>query len=416
MILIQSIKIDWILVNTGLQFITWGFFSLLLAEILRDVYHALCHQITWLSKWHNKHHAAYRRDLTIASQKAYIESQLYHDIVESVILVVLLTFVALLTKQWGLWLGVVYSITFLYGASLRYFQGTIDTDYNHLPGPLATIPSVWFVNRTYHWRHHFDDVNAYYSGVFSLVDKVLGTGLSLKGKTIAITGASGSLGKALTTQLIKQNAKVVALTTNPENISNHPGIKVIPWQLGKEIELKANLEKVDILIINHGINVYGDRTSAAMNNSYEINTFSALRLIDIFSETVTGPHAKATKEIWVNTSEAEVSPALSPLYELSKRALGDLVTLKRLNGVCIIRKLILGPFKSQLNPYGVMSSTQVAKGIVFLAQRDFRNIIVTVNPLTYLLFPIKEFTRWFYYKTFTKLTVSRNHESGSPIL
>ncbi|MFM7615609.1 MAG: sterol desaturase, partial [Synechococcales cyanobacterium] len=107
------------------------------------------------------------------------------------------------------------------------------------------------------------------------------------------------------TQLTKQNAKVVALTTNPENIPNHSGIKVIPWQLGNEIELKANLEKVDILIINHGINVYGDRTSAAMNNSYEINTFSALRLIDIFSETVTGPHAKATKEIWVNTSEAE---------------------------------------------------------------------------------------------------------------
>ena len=109
---------------------------------------------------------------------------------------------------------------------------------------------------------------------------MLGTGLSLKGKTIAITGASGSLGKALTTQLIKQNAKVVALTTNPENISNHPGIKVIPWQLGKEIELKANLEKVDILIINHGINVYGDRTSAAMNNSYEINTIPFATWVD----------------------------------------------------------------------------------------------------------------------------------------
>ncbi|NET01250.1 MAG: bifunctional sterol desaturase/short chain dehydrogenase [Sphaerospermopsis sp. SIO1G2] len=403
MILAQTFPIDRVLVNNSLQFIVWAILSLLLAEIIRDSYHALCHQVTWLAKWHNKHHAAYRRDLSLVSQQAYIESQLYHDIVESVILVVLLTIIALIFQHWGLLFGVVYSLTFLYGASLRYFQGTIDTDYNHLPGPLETIPSVWFVNRTYHWRHHFDDVNAYYSGVFSIVDKILGTGLSLKGKTIAVTGASGALGKALTTELInKYNAKVIALTTNPNKIDEQTGLKVITWDIGNELQLKEKLQKVDILIINHGINVYGDRTSNAINKSYQINTFSALKLIDTFSATITGPQAKATKEIWVNTSEAEVSPALSPLYELSKRALGDIVTLKRLDGNCVIRKLILGPFKSQLNPYGVMSPQRVAQGILFLAQRDFRNIIVTINPLTYLLFPIKEFSTWLYYRFFSQ--------------
>lgn len=404
---IQSrLNIDGILINTSLQFASWGLFSLLLTEVLRDIYHALCHQITWLAKWHNKHHAAYRRDLSLVSQKAYIDSQLYHDIVESSILVVILTVLALIAQQWGLWLGVAYTCTFLYGASLRYFQGTIDTDYNHLPGPLETIPSVWWVNRTYHWRHHFDDVNAYYSGVFPLVDKVLGTGLSLKGKTVALTGASGALGQALAAELLKHNAKVVALTTNPEKIQAQAGVKVVSWQLGNEAELKNSLEKVDILIINHGVNVYTNRTSAAIKNSYEVNTFSALQLIDIFSTTVTGGEAKATKEIWVNTSEAEVSPALSPLYELSKRALGDIVTLKRLDEVCVIRKLILGPFKSQLNPYGVMSASQVAQGILFLAKRDFRNIIVTINPLAYLLFPVKEFSTWLYYRVFSKTAKS----------
>ena len=402
MILAQSLTIDWVLVNNCVKFALWGVFSLLLAEIIRDSYHALCHQVTWLAKWHNKHHAAYRRDLTLVSQQAYLDSQLYHDIVESIILLVLLITVALVFRQWGLWLGVAYGGTFLYGASLRYFQGTIDTDYNHLPGPLAATPSVWFVNRTYHWRHHFDDVNAYYSGVFSLVDKILGTGLSLKGKTVALTGASGALGKALTAELIKHKAKVIALTTNPDKIEEQTGLKVMFWELGNEEELKANLQKVDILIINHGVNVYGDRTSTAIHNSYQVNTFSALRLIDIFSVTVTGSDAKATQEIWVNTSEAEVSPALSPLYEISKRALGDIITLKRLDGVCVIRKLILGPFKSQLNPFGVMSANQVAKGILFLAKRDFRNIIVTVNPLTYLLFPIKEFSTWLYYRVFSQ--------------
>ncbi|MBH8562832.1 bifunctional sterol desaturase/short chain dehydrogenase [Nostoc sp. CENA67] len=400
------LQIDWIVVNACLQFAIWGLFSVVLAEILRDSYHALCHQVNWLAKWHNKHHMAYRRDLSVVSLKAYQDSQLYHDILESGLLVVLLTVIALVVQQTGIWLGVAYACSFLYGASIRYFQGKIDTDYNHLPGPLVTIPSVWWVNRSYHWRHHFDDVNAYYSGVFPLVDKILGTGLSLKGKTVALTGASGALGQALAALLLKQNAKVVALTTNPEKLATHTGLKVVSWQLGQEDELRDSLEKVDILIINHGVNVYTSRTQEAINSSYEVNTFSALRLMDIFLTTVTGPQAKATKEIWVNTSEAEVSPALSPLYELSKRTLGNIVTLKRLDGDCIIRKLILGPFKSQLNPYGVMSAQQVAHAILFLARRDFRNIIVTINPLTYVLFPLKETSTWLYYRIFSKTAKS----------
>jgi monoglucosyldiacylglycerol epimerase len=395
-------QINGVLVNTGLPFAAWGVFSLLLAEVLRDVYHVLCHQVKWLAKWHNKHHQVYRRDLSIVSVQAYQDSQLYHDVFESILLVAALTIMALVVQQMGLWLGVIYGCTFLYGASVRYISGKIDTDYNHLPGPLQIIPSVWWVNRTYHWRHHFDDVNAYYSGVFPLVDKILGTGLSLKGKTVGLTGASGSLGQALAAELLKHNAKVVALTTNPEKLAPQTNFKVLSWELGNEAQLKDSLEKIDILIINHGINVYNSRTPEAIASSYEVNTFSALRLMDIFLTTVTGPQAKATKEIWVNTSEAEVSPALSPLYELSKRTLGNLVTLKRLDGNCVIRKLILGPFKSQLNPYGVMSAKQVARGILFLARRDYRNIIVTINPLTYVFFPIKEASTWLYYRIFSK--------------
>ncbi|WP_390904315.1 bifunctional sterol desaturase/short chain dehydrogenase [Umezakia ovalisporum] len=389
------------LLNACVSFAGWGVFSLLLAEVFRDTYHVLCHEIKWLSKWHNKHHQVYRRDLSIVSLQAYQDSQLYHDIVESILLVTVLTIIALVFHHMGLWLGVVYGCTFLYGAALRYLSGKIDTDYNHLPGPLQIIPSVWWVNRTYHWRHHFDDVNAYYSGVFPLVDKILGTSLSLKGKTVALTGASGALGQALAAELLRHNAKVVALTTNPEKLAPQTNLKILSWELGNEAELRDSLAKIDILIINHGVNVYSSRTAQAIAASYEVNTFSVLRLMDIFLTTVTGPQAKATKEIWVNTSEAEVSPALSPLYELSKRTLGNIVTLKRLEGNCVIRKLILGPFKSQLNPYGIMSAQQVARGILFLARRDYRNIIVTINPLTYLVFPLKEATTWLYYRTFS---------------
>lgn len=397
------LQINWVVATYAcLQFVAWGFLSVLIAEVVRDSYHAACHHVKWLSKWHNKHHQVYKRDLSIISLEAYKDSQLYHDIVESILLLVIISAIAIIFRPMGLWLGVLYAATFLYGASLRYFLGKVETDYTHKPGALDVIPSVWWVNRTYHWRHHFDDVNAYYSGVFPLVDKILGTALSLKGKTVAITGASGSLGQALTTELIANNAKVLALTTNPQKIVQQQRVNAVAWESGKESELRSHLQKVDILIINHGVNVLSSRTSEDIDKSFEVNAFSAVRLMDVFFSTVTGADAKATKEIWINTSEAEVSPALSPLYELSKRTLGNIITLKRLDSPCTIRKLILGPFKSNLNPYGVMSAGQVAKGIVFLARRDFRNIIVTINPLTYIFFPIKELSTWLYYRLFSK--------------
>jgi hypothetical protein len=122
------------------------------------------------------------------------------------------------------------------------------------------------------------------------------------------------------------------------------------------------------------------------------------RWFELFLGTVTESRHKALKEVWINTSEAEVSPAFSPLYELSKRTIGDLVTLRRLDAPCVVRKLILGPFKSKLNPIGVMAPNFVARSIVALAERDFRNIIVTINPLTYIVFPLSELTRSLYFR------------------
>jgi monoglucosyldiacylglycerol epimerase len=263
------------------------------------------------------------------------------------------------------------------------------------------MPTQWRVNRSYHWRHHFDETNAYFGGHFTSVDRVIGTSLSLKGKVVAITGASGTLGQALIEELTDKGAKIVALTTNSTPVFT-PQIKVLTWELGAELELLEQLRSVDILIVNHGINVYGDRSFEAIERSYEVNTFSALRLAELFLSTVTGATDRATKELWINTSEAEVNPAFSPLYELSKRALGDSISLVRLDAPCIIRKLVLGPFKSQLNPSGVMSARWIAWAIIALATRDVRNIIITINPITYLLFPIKEFCQSSYFRLFTK--------------
>jgi monoglucosyldiacylglycerol epimerase len=380
-----------------------GLVSILFAEVVRDFYHIAGHHWQPIKQFHLLHHKAYRKDFSIANMELYQKSQLYNDVPEALCMVGLTAVIAGLTQNPGMWIGCIYSLVFLVPAFLRSQGMLLATDLSHKPGDLVGIPAQWRVNRTYHWRHHFDETDAYFAGHFTSVDRLLGTSLSLKGKVVAVTGASGALGQALISELAQQGAKIVAITTNPLTVFP-PGTNatVLTWQLGAEVDLLPQLRSVDILIINHGANVYSDRSAAAVEKSYQVNTFSALRLAELFLSTVTASSDRATKELWINTSEAEVNPAFSPLYELSKRTLGDLVTLQRLDAPCIIRKLVLGPFKSQLNPYGVMSARWVAWAIVALAKRDVRNLIVTINPLTYLIFPIKEFCQSTYFRLFTK--------------
>jgi len=380
--------------------------SILIAEVIRDLYHIAGHYWQPLQVGHNLHHKAYRADLSMVSVEAYRQAQWHNDVPEAVVMVVLTGAIAylgyVLGNGYGLGIGSIYSLLFLITAIARGQGWLMATDLTHKPGDLTTTPSEWTVNRTYHWRHHFDRGEAYFCSTFTLVDKILGTALALKGKTIAVTGANGSLGRSLINHLQAQGAKVIALTSSDREFD--PNVEAIQWSVGQEAELAQRLQKVDILLINHGVNVWGDRTPESIHQSYEVNTFSALRLMEIFFDTVQQSKHKAIKEVWINTSEAEVNPALSPLYELSKRTLGDLITLRRLDAPCVVRKIVLGAFKSNLNPLGIMSSDFVAWAILELAKRDFRDIIVTFNPFTYLFFPIKELGRSLYFRLFSKNT------------
>ena len=74
-------------------------------------------------------------------------------------------------------------------------------------------------------------------------------------KTIGITGASGTLGKELTKLFRQKGHKVIGFThseTNYEINLESPNEWII-WKCGKEASLKQQLEKIDILILNHAI-------------------------------------------------------------------------------------------------------------------------------------------------------------------
>ena len=235
------------------------------------------------------------------------------------------------------------------------------------------------------------------------------------GLKIAITGASGSLGKFLINEFKKKGAYVVGLThskkNNSKSFESNPD-EWIFWSCGEEKLLTNKLSNIDILILNHGFNPKGSINSNDINKAIEINSLSHWRLIQIFEELAVDKNnlnQSNPREIWINTSEAEIQIAFSPVYEITKRLIGELISLKKSNlllekdNSIIIKKLILGPFKSKLNPQGIMSTAFVARKIIQKAEKEGYLIIVTPNPVTYLLMPLVESIRILYSRFIKKI-------------
>lgn len=233
---------------------------------------------------------------------------------------------------------------------------------------------------------------------------------SLEPPLVAITGASGALGMALLRQWHRRGARLIALCHRPQPLELRDGegrpipLRQVNWQVGREQDLRDVLREVDVLIVNHGVNVHAARDAAAVSSSLEVNALSAWRLLEVFATLATEAPAGSSgrrREFWLNTSEAEIQPAISPLYEISKRLVGQLFSLRALDLAprLRLRRLVLGPFRSALNPIGLMGADWVAAQVLRLGwDWDLGLVIVTPNPLTYLLMPLSCLGRWCYFR------------------
>ena len=96
-------------------------------------------------------------------------------------------------------------------------------------------------------------------------------------KTIGITGAGGSLGKALTKKFSSYGYKIIAFTHNkkPSDLDEGGPNEWVYWECGKEFLLEKSLSKVDILILNHGI--YDSKQD--LEKSIEINANSMIKIL-----------------------------------------------------------------------------------------------------------------------------------------
>lgn len=206
------------------------------------------------------------------------------------------------------------------------------------------------------------------------------------------------MGSALMQGLRRRGAMLTGISRGARPQRHEATDHWLVWDGTVSASLEAALQTVDVLVINHGVNPVGRRDASAIHATLQANLMSAQALIELFFRQTRdlAPERQSRRELWVNTSEAEVGPALSPIYEVSKRSLGTLLTLQTLDAPCVVRRLVLGPFRSNLNPHGVMSAEWVAERVLCLAGWNWRLIIVTPNPLTYLLMPLAVITTRLY--------------------
>ena len=152
---------------------------------------------------------------------------------------------------------------------------------------------------------------------------------------IGITGASGSLGQALTKAFKEKGAFVIGITSN-STLNKETSLispdEWVQWSCGQESLLNKTLKDINILVLNHGINLQGLQSNKDIDKSLEVNALSTWRLIESFENLVNNERDDCKiRELWINTSEAEIQPAFSPTYEISKRLIGEIVSIRKNN-------------------------------------------------------------------------------------
>ena len=330
-------------------------------EVCRDIFHALGHNWRGLTPHHAWHHAAYKRDF-IKRWGSYYPSLWHNDMPESIMMVLVATGFCLMAYAWPALSATLPGCLFILLRTLRElgikilrilkFKDAIETDATHKNVQLTEPPSQWRVNLSYHYRHHFDDPYAYLSGTITLLDKLMKTALSLKGRTIAFNHPLGELDEPLRQQLTEAGAVVL------------------------EADATLDVDAIAILVLD-------------VSTLTDICPQATIQQMEQFLTTVQTNRAVTTKEIWLMISEAESALAWASLDALYQRYLADWVTRRRFDAPCILRKIVVGR-QRPLSP-------RTARKIVTAVQRDMRNIVVGSSFWTTASQPIKE---WIVTTTF----------------
>jgi hypothetical protein len=237
-------------------------------------------------------------------------------------------------------------------------------DLYHRPLPkVAVARGTLIVRAPYHALHHvFPD--SYISSYTTLFDRVMGTACQIRGRKVALTGASGAFGSALKDLLERAEAAVVPLKYGVDYTDeDYSGAD-------------AALADADILVLAHGAK--GDRAMQA-------NCHSFLALIDRYKDHVRPRQVPG--EVWAVGSEIECHPAFGVAelqsYARSKRAYARHAARLMQDRAILYRHIVPSAFRSRMGP-GLMSGRTAAAIAFWLIRRGFRYVPVTYTGIAFV--------------------------------
>ena len=351
---------------SGLLLKTAGLF--VVATFVFDAIHFSLHvclksRFRWLRSLaspHEAHHQFFDRQLQY-NDGAATPNLLYHVIPEFATQL-LVCGLALLVLD-ALPVIVVGSIFTTLFVSAMILEGK---DRNHIPLPIVPVArETLFVRSSYHAMHHIYP-DSYVGSYTTLFDALMGTACQIKGRRVAITGASGSFGRAMRDLLQQAGASVVPLRFG------------VDWTYEDYSGAEAMLESADILVLAHG---------AKGNQAMQANCDSFLALIDRFKR-LSSPR-QVPLEVWAVGSEIECHPAGTDKglqsYARSKRAFARAAATLTHDRHVLYRHIVPSSFRSAMGP-GLMSGRTAATVAFWLVRRGFRYVPVTYTGIAFLNF------------------------------
>jgi len=195
-----------------------GIGLLLLATIVFDVLHFMLHQCAHSSsallraagEMHQIHHRFLDTNLQI--HRELISANAWCHVIPEFLIQVIVTCLLGVLFSPG---AVVVALSLELLVFLLIIKPTPGFDINHHPvEKLEAYRPLYFCVPEYHLLHHVHP-DAYFSSWIKTLDHLLGTGISLKNRRVAITGPNTLFGKSLAERL--QQAGCQEVSANPEN-------------------------------------------------------------------------------------------------------------------------------------------------------------------------------------------------------
>ena len=258
---------------------------------------------------------------------------------------------------------VVMSIFTALFASAMLLQGK---DHNHIPFSIIPVPrTTYFVRAPYHAMHHVYP-DSYLSSYTTLFDGLMGTACQVRGRRVALTGASGSFGSAMGSLLEHAGATVIPLRFG------------VDWNYEDYSGADAVLESAEILVLAHG---------AKGEQAMQANCDSFLALFERFKSFAL--HRQVPVEVWAVGSEIECHPTFGNpglrSYARSKRAFARAAATLMDDPHVLYRHVVPSAFCSRMGK-GLMSGRTAATIALWLIRRGFRYVPVTCTGIAFLNF------------------------------